>query len=144
MSLFRLSNCFNHTHMARRRLGQKRHSRRRTITHLLQEKERMERKIERMRARTKRLKKSEKKAEVKLGRIQNQFEEVRIANRQAHQRVYQENAFTDILVLIYLAIFEAVDAGDFLTDAQLAQTLRDMMPHGDEENQDSDDEDYDD
>ncbi|GLT52397.1 hypothetical protein SLA2020_257440 [Shorea laevis] len=93
-----------------------------------------------MRARTKRLKKSEKKAEVKLGRLQNQFEEVRIANRQAHQQVYQENAFVDAFVHINLAIFEAEDAGDFLSAAQLTQTLCDMMPHGDEENQDSADE----
>ncbi|GLT32355.1 hypothetical protein SLA2020_070270 [Shorea laevis] len=86
--------------------------------------ERMERKVERLRARTKRLKKSKKKAEAKLRRMQNQYEEVRIANRQAHQQVCQDNAFADAFVHINLAIFEAEDAGDFLTAEQLAQTLR--------------------
>ncbi|GLT32339.1 hypothetical protein SLA2020_070130 [Shorea laevis] len=106
---------------------------------LLHEMERMERKVERMRARTKRLKKSKKKAEAKRRRMQNQFEEVRIANRQAHQQVYQDNAFAEAFVHINLAIFEAEDEGDFLTAEQLAQTLRDLMAREDEEKQDSDD-----
>ncbi|GLT52395.1 hypothetical protein SLA2020_257420 [Shorea laevis] len=99
--------------------------------------ERMEKKVERKRRELKGRKKSMKKNEAKLRRIQEQFEKVRKAIRQ----VYQNNAFTDAFVEINLDIFEAEHAGNFLAAQQHADTLRDLMAHWSEERQDSDDDD---